>query len=87
MQTYFTYKSRPVVRKGKTIYYGEMAQPYVVHMNILKEAEQDNLTMATAIKCYLVKTDTSAVKRNADRETLYDALELAAAWLAKTDRK
>ena len=38
-ESYFTYKSRPVVRSGKTIYYGSMAQPYVVMMNVTAEAE------------------------------------------------
>ena len=48
---YFTYKSRPVVRCGKTIYYGSMAEPYVVMLNVLREQAFDQLTTASEIKC------------------------------------
>ncbi len=81
-----TYKSRPVVRCGKTIYYGSMASPFVVMMNVLKEETQNDVPTATAIKCYLMKTDKSlnpmqAITQQSEKNSLYDALELAAAWL------
>lgn len=83
---YFTYKSRPVVRSGKSIYYGSMADPYVVMMNVTAEEERNGVMTATALKCFLMKTDKTlnpmqAIVKNAERPTLYDALELAAAWL------
>lgn len=90
-EQYFTYKDRPVVRNGKTIYYGSMAQPYVVMMNVTKEEKADDLSVASEIRCYLMKTDKSlnpmeAVTKQAARPTLYEALELAAAWLKSTER-
>ena len=33
-EAYMTYKNRPVVRSGKTIYYGSMAEPFVVMMKV-----------------------------------------------------
>ena len=88
MSEYFTYKTRPVVRKGKTIYYGSMAEPYVVMMNVISEEEQDGVQTATAIKCFLMRTDKNlspmeAIVKNAERKSLYEALELAAAWLQR----
>lgn len=82
----FQYKSRPVVRSGKTIYYGSMTKPYVVMMNIMSEKKDHNLSVASSIKCYLMKTSQGiepqdAITKSAERTTLYDALELAAAWL------
>lgn len=90
-EQYFTYKERPVVRNGKTIYYGSMAQPYVVMMNVTKEEQQGDVSVASEIRCYLMKTDKSlnpmeAVTKQAARPTLYEALELAAAWLKSTER-
>ena len=87
-ESYFTYKTRPVVRNGKTIYYGSMAEPYVVMMNVTAEEEQNGVMTASAIKCYLMKTDKSlnpmeAITKTAERPTLYEALELAAAWLQR----
>ncbi|MBP0967387.1 MAG: hypothetical protein J5722_07120 [Oscillospiraceae bacterium] len=90
-ESYFTYKTRPVVRSGKTIYYGSMAQPYVVMMTVTAEAEENQVMTASEIKCYLMKTDKSlnpmeAITKTAVRPTLYEALELAAAWLKSTER-
>ncbi len=89
---YFTYKSRPVVRSGKTIYYGSMADPYVVMMSVQQEEEADQIMTATDIKCYLMKTDKDlnplqAIVKQASRTTLYEALELAAAWLKSSNRE
>ncbi|MBR5405256.1 MAG: hypothetical protein K6E36_09120 [Oscillospiraceae bacterium] len=85
-ETYMTYKNRPVVRSGKTIYYGSMAEPYVVMMNVNGGEQQGDVNVATAIKCYLMKTDKSlnpmeAIIKTAERATLLDALELASVWL------
>jgi len=85
-ESYFTYKTRPVVRNGKTIYYGSMADPFVVMMNVTAEEEKSGVMTATAIKCYLMKTDKNlnpmeAITKTAERASLYEALELAAAWL------
>lgn len=86
MAEFVTYKGRPVVRNGKTIYYGDMANEYVVMMTVLAEKEQE----ATAIKCYLMKTDKSlnpmqAITQTSERGSLLDALELAAAWLSRQE--
>ena len=90
-ETYFTYKARPVVRSGKTIYYDSMAEPYVVMMNVTAEEPLHALKAATEVKCYLMKTDKNlnpmqAISKTAVRPTLYEALELAAAWLRSTER-
>ena len=85
-EAYMTYKNRPVVRSGKTIYYGSMADPFVVMMNVNGEEKQGDVSTATSIKCYLMKTDKSlnpmeAIVKTAERSSLLDALELAAVWL------
>ena len=89
-ESYFTYKARPVVRSGKTIYYGSMAEPYVVMMTVTAEKQDHDVMSATEIKCYLMKTDKNlnpmeAITKTAARPTLYEALELAAAWLKTTE--
>ena len=86
-----TYKGKPLVRCGDEIYYGSMAQPYVVMMNVTSEEKVNDISTASEIKCYLMKTDKSlnpmeAISKTAARPTLYEALELAAAWLKSTER-
>ncbi len=87
---FVTYKGRPVVRNGKTIYYGDMANEYVVMMNVITEKEQNGEMVATAIKCYLMKTDKNlnpmqAITQTSERSSLLDALELASAWLSRQE--
>ena len=89
-ERYFPYKSRPVVRNGKTIYYRSMAASYVVMMNVTAEESAGELKTASEVKCYLMKTDTNlnpmeAITKTAIRPTLFEALELAAAWLKSTE--
>ncbi len=90
MSEYFTYKSRPVVRNGRTLYYGSMAASYVVMMNVTAEGSEGELKTASEVKCYLMKTDKNlnpieAITKTAVRTTLFEALELAAAWLKSTE--
>lgn len=86
-----TYKSRPVVRCGKTIYYGSMANEYVVMLNVQSETEENGIPTANSIKCYMMKTDKNippmeAITQTTERKSLYDALGLAAAWLDRVER-
>ncbi len=90
-EQWLTYKGRPVVRCGKSIYYGSMAQEYVVMMNVISEQDDNGIATATAIKCYLMKTDKSlkpmeAITQTSERTSLFSALELAAAWLNRVER-
>ena len=36
---FLTYKGKPLVRQGNTIYYGDMADDYVIMMQILAKKE------------------------------------------------
>ena len=88
-ETYMTYKSRPVVRSGNTIYYGSMADPFVVYMTVMDEEQVADIRSATAISCYLMKTDKNlnpmeAIVKHAERPSLLAALELACFWLDGT---
>ena len=38
---FLTYKGKPLVRQGNTIYYGDMADDYVIMMQILAKKESE----------------------------------------------
>lgn len=87
---YFTYKDYPLVRKQNEIYYGRMADDYVVWMQILQTKKEQGLNLATKVKLYLMSTDQKlnpmeAVSKTGERESLYEALDLAAAWLDRAN--
>jgi hypothetical protein len=87
-QKFYTYRGYPLVRKKDTIYYGYMSDPFVVMMQIMSVKKTENGDIADKIKVYQMSTDPSvdpikAFVKNTERDSLYDALDLAAAWLQR----
>ena len=41
-EKFFTYKGYPLVRNGNQIYYGYMADPYVIWIQILGTTKNEN---------------------------------------------
>ncbi|MBQ8296712.1 MAG: hypothetical protein IJX77_02895 [Ruminococcus sp.] len=88
-EKFYTYKGYPLVRNGKTIYYGYMSDPYVIMMQVLSTKKDGAEEVSDKIRVVLMSTDPSlnpleACKKNADREGgLYEALDTALVWLEK----
>ena len=82
MADFLTYKGRPLVRKGNTVYYGDMSESHIVRLTILS-SEND---IADAIKIELMLSDTGLsdkdrVKKTSEKHGFYEALDLASVWL------
>ncbi|MDR1674620.1 MAG: hypothetical protein LBR54_04135 [Oscillospiraceae bacterium] len=87
-----TYKGLPLVRKNNEIYYGHMYDDYVVYMKIIETKDvkttvgnSETLKVATKVKVYKMSTDrklspAEAIAQTGERNGLYEALDLAAAW-------
>lgn len=89
---FFMYRDYPLVRSGKQLYYGFMSDPYVVMINIESQQEGvDGLPIANKVKVYQMSTSekdpTKAFVKNADRSSLYEAVDLAHAWLNQASKK
>ncbi len=85
---FLTYKDKPLVRKGKEIYYGDMAEKYVVKLDILSEKEQDGKKVPDRIAVQLLLSDThlpdkDRVKKKSEKVGFYEAMDLAAVWLER----
>jgi hypothetical protein len=89
MTNFFTYKGYPLVRKGKQIYYGNMSDDYVCMVTITAVKKIKDLEVADKVKVVLMQTAEDVdpgqmVVKNSDRNSLYEALEMAYTWLDKT---
>ncbi len=89
---FFTYKGLPLVRKGKEIYYGNMSDKYVVMMQILSTEKQGDLDVANKIRLFRMATDETLppnerINKTAEKESLYEALDIANAWLLRYSAK
>ena len=87
-EEFLTYKGKPFVRSGNTIYYGSMADDYVVKMSIKSQKEIDGMVMTSKVLVQLVSMDVSLdplkrIIKSAEKEGLYDAIDIAIAWLEK----
>jgi len=81
-----TYKGRALVRCKNEIYYGNMADPYVVFMQILSTKTENDQEVADRVHLTLLSTDTSLSPKNrmikqSDKNGLYNALDFAAIML------
>lgn len=81
-----TYKGRPLVRCKNDIYYGSLADPYVVFMQVLTNKQENGVTVADRIHLTLLSTDTSKspierMAKQGDRHGLWSALEISDIWL------
>lgn len=83
---FLTYKGRPLVRSKKILYYGDMRDAYVVMLQVSNTNEVNGEEISGHITMQMMSTDPNAaptelVIKRAERDGLYDALDLASAWL------
>lgn len=85
---FLTYKGRPLVRSGDTIYYGNMSDPYVVLMQIKSKKMQNDVEIADQVILQLLATDETLslkdrIANKGERHGLSEAMELADIWLSR----
>ncbi|MCD7740778.1 MAG: hypothetical protein LUI06_01010 [Ruminococcus sp.] len=83
-KSFFTYKGIPLVRSGNTIYFGNMYEDYVVMLEILDTDKLGDLDVASRIRMRKMATNPTIspqIAKKAEKESLYDALDVACAWL------
>ena len=81
----FTYKGKPMVRRGDTIYYGDLNEKYIIIFTIKSKKKVGDLEVADSVTIDLC-TNRGAGKekviKKANRESLYEAIDIAEFWLA-----
>ena len=85
---FLTYKDRPLVRCGNTLYYGSMADKYVIMLQILSSKEVNGLQVADQVSVQLMHTDDDMkpkdkIVKSSQKEGLYEAMDLGAIWLER----
>lgn len=80
----FAYKGKPMVRRGDTIYYGDLNDKYVIVFTIKSKKKVGDLEVADNVTIDLC-TNSGAKKekvlKKATRESLYEAIDIAEFWL------
>ena len=80
------YKGHPLRRIDNLIYYGSMADKYIIMMQILNTRKEQDLDVATKVSVQLQLTDANLKSRDrvvkkSEKDSLYAAIDIAAIWL------
>lgn len=81
-----TYKGHPLRRKDSLIYYGSMAEKYIIMLQVLDQKKDQDLDMATRVSVQLQLTDPDLKSRDrvvkkTEKDSLYAAMDVASVWL------
>lgn len=82
------YKGRPLMRKDNMIYYGSMADEYIVMLQILESKDFKDLKLSTKVSVQLQRTapDVKArdrVVKKSEKDGFYTALDVGSVWLER----
>ena len=80
------YKGHPLRRGDNIIYYGTMAEKYIIMMQVLDSKKEQDLNVATRVSVQLQLTDPNLKSRDrvvkkSEKDSLYAAMDVAAIWL------
>ena len=82
------YKGHPLRRKDNIIYYGTMAEKYIVMIQVLESKKLKDIDIATKVSVQLQLTDPDVrskdrVKNKSEKTSLYAAMDVGAVWLER----
>ena len=82
------YKGHPLRRIDNLIYYGTMADPYIVMMQILESKKENGLDMATKVSLQLQSTNPNVkardlVVKKGENSSLNETMDFASIWLER----
>ncbi len=86
--TVLTYKGHPLRRKDNLIYYGSMADKYIVMIQVMNSEKDGALDIANKVHLQLQLTDPDLksrdrVQKKSDQPDLFSAIEMGSIWLMR----
>ena len=87
-QNTLIYKGHPLRRKDNLIYYGSMADKYIVMIQIMSTTKEGNLDVGSKVQLQLQLTDPDLKSRDrvvkkSEQPDLFSAIDMGATWLMR----
>ncbi len=87
-ETLLTYKGRPLVRSGNTLYYGSMTDKCVIVLQVLTTKQVGDLEVADRVQIQLLLTDPEVrmkdrILKKSEKNGLYNAMDIGSIWLER----
>ncbi len=85
---FLTYKGKPLVRNGNTLYYGNPDDQYVIMMQIIATKPVGDVEVASKVSVQLLNTDPNVsprerIVKSSEKKGLYAAMDIAEIWLSR----
>ena len=85
---FLTYKEKPLVKCGNEIYYGDMAEPYVIRFTVLSTVKAGDNEIPGKVKVELLKSDTKLsdkdrISKETVKDSFFEALDFGFVWLER----
>ena len=82
------YKGHPLRRVDNFIYYGSMADKYIIMMQVLETKKEQDLAVASKVSVQLQLTDANLKSRDrvvkkSEKAGLFIALDVGSVWLER----
>lgn len=82
------YKGHPLRRKDNLIYYGSMADKYIIMIQVTSTTKSGDLEIADKVHLELQLTDPDLKSRDrvvkkSEKDSLYAAMDVASVWLER----
>lgn len=82
------YKNHPLRRIDNLLYYGSMADKYIIMFQILETKKEQDMDVASRVSVQLQLTDPDLKSRDrvvkkTEKESLYAAMDVGAIWLER----
>lgn len=89
---FLNYKGKPIVRCGNTIYYGDMADQYVAHIQIKSKKMINDVEVPDKVTVQIISTDETMnlkdrIVNKTEKNGLYEAVHIADIWLTRYLKK
>ena len=83
-----TYTGHPLRRKDSLLYYGSMAEKYIIMLQVLDSKKNKDMDVANKVSVQLQLTDPDLKSRDrvvkkTEKDSLYAAMDVASVWLER----